>query len=417
MAPLSCEESIDERSMRANMKKEQFLKQTYPLGIVAIVHHTYTWSSVVEEDLLRYVSDKAVKVFYVTHPFKGARDKVPRFSTVKIYRQRKYCLNKKGWSVFGPEIFYYLRDMIFTLYYFFLRTEKIDTYVGVDNLNAFSGLILKFCGRVKRVIYYSIDYYPVRFKNPLLNQAYFFLDSFCVEHADETWNLASAMKTARMQKQGKKESMPTRQYTVPVCVWTKRFPFRPLNEIDDKKIVFSGLLSAHMGVDLLIRAMPLILKKIPDTKMIIIGGGEDQQILREMINEAQLQGKISMIPWMKERAEFLEYLSGCAVGLAPFNTRILDDKVKNADPGKIKDYMLAGLPVIVTKALSYHSDVEAKRAGIIIEYDERSFADAVISLLSDKRRLQEYRKNARQFVEKYDCEKIYSQQFSRLKLL
>lgn len=398
------------------MKTKQIPKRTYPLGVVAIVHHTYTWSSVVEEDLLRYVSDRAAKVFYVTHPFKGARDHVPKFSTVKIIKQGKYRQSKKGWSIFGPEIFYYVRDLLFTLY-FFLHTEKIDTYVGVDNLNAFSGLLLKLFKKVNRVIYYSIDYYPVRFKNPFLNRAYFLLDIFCVEHADETWNLASAMKTARMRRQHKKEKVPSRQFTVPVCVWTKRFPFRPLEEIDDKKIVFSGLLSAHMGVDLLIRAMPLILKKIPDAKMSIIGGGEDQQMLRKMINEKQLQEKISMIPWMKERAAFLEYLSGCAVGLAPFNTRILDDKVKNADPGKIKDYMLAGLPIVVTKALFYHGEIVARRAGIVIEYDERALADAIISLLSDRRRLQEYRKNARRFVEKFDCEVIYSQQFSRLKLL
>ena len=118
--------------------------------------------------------------------------------------------------------------------------------------------------------------------------------------------------------------------------------------------------------------------------------------------------------WIQDREKFHFYLSNAAIGLAPFNLNILDDKVKNADPGKIKDYTSVGLPVITTKAIYTWQEVEKAKAGVIIDYSEDEFVKAVIKLLKDRNLLLQYRKNALEYSKQFDWERIFITNLTRV---
>ena len=117
---------------------------------------------------------------------------------------------------------------------------------------------------------------------------------------------------------------------------------------------------------------------------------------------------------MGDRKSFEEKLSTAAVGLATFNTIILDDKVKNADPSKIKDYMVCGLPIITTNALATYKDVENAKAAIVVDYNQKAFIKAVVSLLGNKQTLDTYRHNAQKFVQQFDWEVLLNKNMQRL---
>lgn len=93
---------------------------------------------------------------------------------------------------------------------------------------------------------------------------------------------------------------------------------------------------------------------------------------------------------------------------------ILDDKVKNADPGKIKDYTSAGLPVITTKAIYTWRDIEKFKCGIVINYNEDELAKAVILLLQNVNLLLQYRKNAVKYAKQFDWEKLFTENLIRV---
>ena len=94
----------------------------------------------------------------------------------------------------GPELLLWIKDFIFVLKRGIATTKKYELFIGVDNLNALAGLVLRRLGKVERVVYYVIDYTPVRFKNPLLNAIYHWVDRRAVHGSDAVWNLSERMR-------------------------------------------------------------------------------------------------------------------------------------------------------------------------------------------------------------------------------
>ena len=70
------------------------------------------------------------------------------------------------------EVISYMQHFILTLYILFRVGKKINIYIGIDNLNAFAGILLKAFGLIDKVIFYVIDNTPVRFENKFFNSLY-----------------------------------------------------------------------------------------------------------------------------------------------------------------------------------------------------------------------------------------------------
>ncbi len=304
-------------------------------------------------------------------------------------------------------------DFLYTCRWVF-QNGTFDVFIGVDNLNALAGIFLKKLGKVKKVVYFAIDYFPTRFENKLLNSIYHRIDKFCVMHADEVWNVSPVMVSAREKHNNLPESMRSKQYTLPIGIWFDKAPRKDFKDIDKKKLIFTGHLVPHMGVDLVLQAMPELLKKIPGVHVEIIGGGEEEQHLKEIAEKLHIEKQVKFWGWVRDRKKLEQLLSDAAVGLAPFNTTILDEKVKNADPGKIKDYMLLGLPVIVTDAISTAEAIKKSKSGIVISYNLHEFITAVVQLLGDEKRLFEYREKALSYVKQFDYPMIFSSHIKRI---
>lgn len=304
-------------------------------------------------------------------------------------------------------------DFFLTLFWT-IKNGHNDLFIGVDNLNTLPGVILKKLGLVKKVVYYTIDYFPTRFENELLNSVYHLIDKICVANSDETWNVSSAMVSARKDKNNMRGEEYSRQYTAPIGVWYDSAPRKAFADINKKKIIFVGHLLPHMGVDLVVSAMPQILKTIPDARLEIIGGGQQEGRLKKLAKKLKVEKNIKFWGWIRDRKKLEEIMSDGAIGLATFNTQILDEKVKNADPGKIKDYMLLGMPVIVTGAISNSEQLEKSGAALVIDYDISELTRAVVQLLSSQALLRKYRENALKYVAKFDYNLIFQENISRV---
>ena len=63
---------------------------------------------------------------------------------------------------------------------------------------------MKTLGWVDKVVFYTIDFTPRRFKNKILNNFYLLIDKWCVKFADEVWNLSERMFEARSLSENSK---------------------------------------------------------------------------------------------------------------------------------------------------------------------------------------------------------------------
>src|SRR5579859_5948474 len=125
---------------------------------IAIVNHSYTPTSLVEEELLSYLLPKARNILYITHPFKQSRNNIDLNTRISVYSNGKLSKKSKFFSGFGPEAFFFIKDFLFNIFYLLFQKDKIDIFFGLDNLDALSGIILKKLGKVDKAMYYVIDY-------------------------------------------------------------------------------------------------------------------------------------------------------------------------------------------------------------------------------------------------------------------
>ena len=220
------------------------------------------------------------------------------------------------------------------------------------------------------------------------------------------------MISARESRTGIKRD--SKQYVFPICVWVDKVSRKPFSKINRKKIIFRGSLVKEMGVDLIIKAMPKILKVIPNINLEIFGDGIERKKLESDVRKLKVSKYVKFFGWIRERKQLEDRMSDAALGIATFNTNISLDKFRNADPGKIKDYMLMGMPVITTRAISNFQDIQNAEAGMVINYEASDLANAVVKLLLNENLLKKYRDNALKFISQFDCGKLLDENITRV---
>lgn len=396
------------------MQSGSFNQKIKEKSIVILIHEHVTGG--IGHVLRDFLLEKNVKnLLFISHPLLYVKEMYEKSSYFEFYKKTKLKEKHKALHWKLPEPLLYLKDLIYTVYWSYNTGIKYDCIIALDPLNSISGILLKILRRADRVIYYSIDYFPTRFENPLMNRIYHFVDKLAVRFSDETWNVGKRMSKARAQSNNMKGSeYRKKQFHVPIGVWFTKIKKHPISKFDSKKLIFAGHFVPYMGIDLVIRTLPKIIEHIPNLKLDIIGRGEERVNWEKLSKKLGVEKHITYMDWIQDRQKFHSRLGNAAIGLAPFNLNILDDKVKNADPGKIKDYTSVGLPVITTKAIYTWRDIEKAKCGFIINYKEDEFAKAVIKLLQDRDLLMQYKKNALEYSKEFDWEKIFTKNLTRV---
>jgi len=211
----------------------------------------------------------------------------------------------------------------------------------------------------------------------------------------------------------KDESAP--QLLVPIGTSFQRIRRRSLQEINRKAIVFMGHLREHQGTELIIDALPEIIREVPDAKLIIVGKGPMESALKERTKRAGLEKHVEFLGFMENHVEIENVLATCAVGVAPYAPSPYSYTLYT-DPAKPKTYMACGLPVIITKVPRIAYEIETYKAGIVISYSKEEFVKATVTLLTDDELYGEYRKNAIMFASKYEWNDIFHRTLASMKL-
>src|SRR5262249_43330397 len=121
------------------------------------------------------------------------------------------------------------------------------------------------------------------------------------------------------------------------------------------QILFLGHLLEKQGVQIVLDALPSVIKKIPTVHFIIAGGGEYLTTLQDQVSQLSLAKYVSFTGWIKERKQIDRMMSESAIAVATYKPekKQLYNFTYYADPTKLKDYLSAGLPIILTD-ISYN---------------------------------------------------------------
>ncbi len=369
------------------------------LSFVIVTHVYATGPAFKLEEYLRH---KARILIFIGHPFSYAKE---TNSFLRIYKNGRLIRESKLFPLKAPEFFFYIKDVIITLWWIFRYAEKMDYFIGCDNMNAFSGYLLKIIGRVRYTVFYTIDYVPQRFKSNIFNSIYHYFDRHAVKKSDKVWNLSSVM-TLERERRGVSTIYRKKQIAVPIGTDISSPPL-PFNKVDRYKITHMGHLLPKQGVEMLIQAMKDVVKKIPRAHLLIIGGGPIEKKLRKDVLRLKLEKNIKFTGFLEKFSDVQRYLSNSAIAVAPYS----DDPnnyTRYTDPGKPKDYIASSIPVVITKVPNVAYEIEKNRCGIAIEYNKNELVGALIKLLTDEKMLIEFRKNAIKMAKKYTWDIIYN---------
>lgn len=372
--------------------------------IITVTHFSVTGPPQNLEEFL--INQKISKLFSISHPLYYQQGQ--NGSGWKLYergalKEEGYLENKKR-----PDLLNYLKDVFLNIWWVLKTKDRWELYIGADNLNAFCGLVLKKMRKVKKVVYYTIDFIPVnRFENKFLDKIYHWLDIFSVKYCDEVWNLSPRMIEGRGECFGLDKRFHNKQKLVPEGVWFDRIKKHPFVQINKHAIVFLGHLVPRLGVQEAVKAVPEIVKIIPDFKFIIIGKGDYADTLKKIATELGVEKYIDFKGFIEDHKEVENIIAKCALGIATYS-KDKDSFSYYADPSKTKVYMGSGVPVIMTDIFYNAKEIEQAKGGKVVEYDKDSIARAIIEFMKDEEKLKKYRENAINYMKKLDWNIIFS---------
>jgi glycosyltransferase involved in cell wall biosynthesis len=320
----------------------------------------------------------------------------------RLYRIIRYRIPK------SPEIISYIYNFFLTFYILLKIKRRIDIYIGVDNVNAFVGILFKILGFVNKVIFYVIDYTPVRFNNVFLNMLYHSLNIICVRNADYVWSvsrrIANIWRTIGIEDR--------KNIIVPIGVDIDKFESTSSVKVRKNVLVYAGHLTKSKGVQLVIEAMEELIKIIPDIKLEIIGTGPFEEELKKMVEGKKLEKYVIFLGRM-DHDKLMKHLPTCGIALATYEPE-KHSITYYADPTKPKEYLACGLPVIITRVPWIAKEIEKAPMGIVINYDKRELIEAIIKLLSDDDFYEKCKRNAIKFGQKFNRDKIFEKAFTKI---
>jgi len=151
----------------------------------------------------------------------------------------------------------------------------------------------------------------------------------------------------------------------------------PPVETRQPMVLYIGQLVPRKGFDLLARAMPLVLRAVPEARFVFVShnrAGEDE--LRRIVAEGGVADRLEL-PGRVSEAEKLRLLGEAAVVAAPSRYEGFGIPVIEA--------MAAGAPVVTTDVMACNEIIDHERNGLLTPYgDVEALAAAIIRLLRDR---------------------------------
>ena len=371
----------------------------HPLKSCLVVWHGFQEN--VAFALLEFMSKRIQHSFFVQHPMIESDThhlfgEMPPSGT-KLLIKRSERMNNL--------LFDYARSLFFPF-----RFPRVDLAVSFGCQTTVRLLLSRFIQRRRFIIvHWNIDFSPRRFESRITNQLYNFLDQLATKHADLQVDLTDEAQSARLSRYNLKPS--SRHIVMPLGVWERDvipaeiLESRLLNSRNRPiRLVFLGNLSLHQGIIEAVKAVSLVRRHFQEAHLDVVGSGAASDEVIELISTLGIQENVTMHGRLSEN-DFRKLLKQASIGLAPY----LDSDAsfsRYADPGKVKEYLAAGLPIITSSVPPVSKKLVETRSALVCEPSATAIADEILGLLNSESLLRDYSVNARKVALEYTWEKI-----------
>jgi len=183
---------------------------------------------------------------------------------------------------------------------------------------------------------------------------------------------------------------------------------KKLNLTPDKKkrnqIIFLGRLAQNKGIEFLVKAMPKVLEKLPNTQLLICGEGEEKDHMMALIKQFGIEKSITFQGTLNFEQLVNNYYTATVFAM-PSISRLEAFGIVQLEA------MACSTAVVCTDIPGPNAVMDAGKSGLLCKpRDENSLADALIKVLSDPDKAFEMGRAGRRLVEtKYNWDTIANQ--------
>ncbi len=166
---------------------------------------------------------------------------------------------------------------------------------------------------------------------------------------------------------------------------------------NDTTVIHAGRLSEERNIDVMIRAMPQVVKKVPEAMLALAGHGSDQEKLR----------KLSVSLGVERSVVFIGTLTKPDLNEA-YNAAELFVITSTSDTQSMvmMQAMSAGLPIIAVRARAFPEYVNEKNGMLVRPGDPDDVARSMIHMLSNRSERIRLGNSARESVQKFSPEAV-----------
>ncbi len=144
-------------------------------------------------------------------------------------------------------------------------------------------------------------------------------------------------------------------------------------------LFYAGGINIYRGLQIIIKAMPLLLNEIKNIRLWIIGNGSYEPNLRELIQKLHLTDYVTFYGW-KNMNEIADLLSQSHIALIP---HLKSEQTDCSSPNKIYQYAYANKAIVCSNCNSLERLIGEWKNGIVYQHDSpEDFSNKVLNLIS-----------------------------------
>jgi len=228
------------------------------------------------------------------------------------------------------------------------------------------------------------------------------LETHVLRRADAVTTICEGLRGAIINERG----VPAERVSViPNAVDISRFQPNPQPDpalalelgLDQGPVVgFIGSFYAYEGLDLLISALPRLIERAPDVRLLLVGGGFQDQPLRQLCSKLGLQDRVVFTGRVPHQ-QVGRYYDLVDIFAYPRHSIRLTELVT---PLKPLEAMASGRLVVASDIGGHRELIDDRKTGYLFPAGDRdALADTLAELLESRQQWPTLKQNGRNFVE------------------
>ena len=141
-------------------------------------------------------------------------------------------------------------------------------------------------------------------------------------------------------------------------------------------ILYLGRLKAYKSVDVLVRAFEKVIRQVDDARLVIVGSGEEENSLKRLASELNLNGKVVFRGKVSEK-EKIELFQKAWVFVNPSFMEGWGITTIEANA--------CGTPIVASDVPGLRDSVKNMETGRLVSYgNSDAFAESILTIIRDK---------------------------------